>query len=52
VPDVGQDRVTLSRGGAPAPNYEQQVAAARSLIGQDPRRAADVVKDWVTTDGR
>jgi flagellar M-ring protein FliF len=52
VPDLAQDRVTLSRGGVPAPNYEQQVAAARSLIGQDPRRAADVVKDWVTADGR
>ncbi len=52
LPDLAQDRVTLTRGGVPAPNYEQQVAAARSLIGQDPRRAADVVKDWVTTDGR
>lgn len=52
VPELAQDRVTLSRGGAPAPNYEQQVAAARSLIGQDARRAADVVKDWVTADGR
>ncbi|MCU0976217.1 MAG: flagellar M-ring protein FliF [Steroidobacteraceae bacterium] len=52
VADLAQDRVTLSRGGAPAANYEQQVAAARSLIGQDPRRAADVVKDWVTADGR
>lgn len=52
VPELAQDRVTLSRGGGPAPNYEQQVAAARSLIGQDARRAADVVKDWVTADGR
>ena len=51
VPDLAQDRVTLSRGGA-APNYEQQVAAARSLIGQDPRGAAAGGKDGVTADGR
>ena len=34
-----------------APSFEQQVAAARSLVGQDPKRAAQVVKDWVTADG-
>lgn len=51
APLVAGDRVTLSGGGA-GPNYEQQVAAARSLIGQDPRRAAEVVKDWVSADGR
>jgi flagellar M-ring protein FliF len=51
VPVVAGDRVTLSGGGSPG-NYEQQVAAARSLIGQDPRRAAEVVKDWVSADGR
>jgi flagellar M-ring protein FliF len=55
LPDLAGDRVTLSGpGGAPAlqPNYEQQVAAARSLVGQDPRRAAEVVKEWVAADGR
>ncbi len=51
LPEVAGDRVILSQG-RPQPNYEQQVAAARSLIGQDSRRAAEVVKDWVTTDGR
>jgi len=51
LPDVAGDRVSLSQGGRPA-NYEQQVAAARSLIGQDPKRAAGVVKDWVSADGR
>ena len=33
-----------------APSFEQQIAAARSLVGQDPKRAAQVVKEWVATD--
>jgi flagellar M-ring protein FliF len=51
VPDMAGQRVSVSSGGNPQ-HYEQQVAAAHSLIGQDPRRAAEVVKDWVKTDGR
>lgn len=51
LPEVAGDRLSLSPGGRP-PNYEQQVAAARSLIGQDPKRAAEVVKGWVSVDGR
>jgi len=50
--DLARDRVTLSGGAAPLPNYEQQVAAARSLVTQDPKRAAQVVKEWVSGDGR
>jgi flagellar M-ring protein FliF len=62
--ELGADRVTLSGAGAAgmaagapgmalaAPSFEQQVAAARSITAQDPRRAAQVVKDWVATDGR
>jgi len=50
-----EDRVSLSGKGAPAiklsPSFEQQVAAARTLVGQDPKRAAQVVKDWVAADG-
>jgi flagellar biosynthesis/type III secretory pathway M-ring protein FliF/YscJ len=34
-----------------APSFEQQIAAARTLVGQDPRRAAQVVKEWVSADG-
>jgi flagellar M-ring protein FliF len=45
------DRVSLSGQGGKAiklaPSFEQQIAAARTLVGQDPRRAAQVVKDWV-----
>jgi flagellar M-ring protein FliF len=52
--DIEGDRVSLS-GQANAiklaPSFEQQIAAARTLVGQDPRRAAQVVKDWVSADG-
>jgi flagellar M-ring protein FliF len=55
VTDLAGDRVSLSGKGAPAiklsPSFEQQIAAARTLVGQDPKRAAQVVKDWVAADG-
>jgi flagellar M-ring protein FliF len=53
--DFAGDRVSLSGQNANAiklsPSFEQQIAAARTLVGQDPRRAAQVVKDWVAADG-
>jgi flagellar M-ring protein FliF len=53
--DLEGDRVSLSGQGGKAiklaPSFEQQIAAARTLVGQDPRRAAQVVKDWVSADG-
>jgi flagellar M-ring protein FliF len=53
--DIAGDRVSLSgQAGNPIklqPSFEQQIAAARQLVGQDPRRAAQVVKDWVAADG-
>jgi flagellar M-ring protein FliF len=52
--DVDGDRVSLSGQGKAiklSPSFEQQVAAARTLVGQDPKRAAQVVKDWVSADG-
>jgi flagellar M-ring protein FliF len=53
--DAEGDRVTLSAQGGKAiqlaPSFEQQIAAARALVGQDPRRAAQVVKEWVSADG-
>jgi flagellar biosynthesis/type III secretory pathway M-ring protein FliF/YscJ len=54
VEEIGADRLSLSPQGKPiklAPSFEQQIAAARTLVGQDPRRAAQVVKDWVSADG-
>ena len=52
--ELGQDKVTLSGGQATAalPNYEQHVAAVRNVAQQDPKRAAQVVKEWVASDGR
>jgi flagellar M-ring protein FliF len=46
------DKVTLSGKGDAgsiklAPSFEAQLTAARSLVGQDPKRAAQVVKEWV-----
>ncbi|MEP6885716.1 MAG: flagellar basal-body MS-ring/collar protein FliF [Gammaproteobacteria bacterium] len=53
--DIDGDRVSLSTQGGNAiklaPSFEQQIAAARTLVGQDPRRAAQVVKEWVAADG-
>jgi flagellar M-ring protein FliF len=53
--DALADRVGLSGdGGRPIrlqPSFEQQIAAARTLVGQDPKRAAQVVKEWVAADG-
>jgi flagellar M-ring protein FliF len=52
--DVENDRLSLSPQGNPIklqPSFEQQIAAARTLVGQDPRRAAQVVKEWVSADG-
>src|SRR5271169_5859647 len=52
--ELDGDRVSLSGQGKPiklSPSFEQQIAAARTLVGQDPRRAAQVVKDWVSADG-
>lgn len=53
--DLAGDRVSLSGKGSPAiklaPSFEQQIAAARTLVGQDPKRAAQVVKEWVAADG-
>jgi flagellar M-ring protein FliF len=56
IGELDGDRVILSgQGGGKAiklqPSFEQQIAAARTLVGQDPRRAAQVVKDWVSADG-
>lgn len=35
---------------APGLQYEQQVATARGLVTQDPKRGAQVVKQWVSAD--
>jgi flagellar M-ring protein FliF len=43
--------MAVGGGASPAQlNYDQQVAAARTLVTQDPKRVAQVVKNWVATD--
>ena len=32
-------------------NHEQQLAQARTLVSQDPKRVAQVVREWVAEDG-
>jgi len=56
APELGGDKVTLTAKAEsePAklpPTFEQQIAAARSLVIQDPKRAAQIVRDWVAADG-
>jgi flagellar M-ring protein FliF len=47
----GGGGVVSGAGEAPALAYEQQVAQARGLVSQDPKRVAQVVKTWVSSDG-
>lgn len=40
------------QGQLPGPNsYEQQLGAIKGMASQDPKRVAQVVKNWVSTDG-
>ncbi len=49
---------TMARGGAagtallpgPGQSYDMQLAAAQGLVTEDPQRAAQVIKQWVTDD--
>jgi len=53
APGVTDDRLSLSapaQAGVPS-GYESQMTAARSTAQQDPKRVAQVVKNWVATDG-
>ena len=44
-------RVQMAQAGANPPlAYEQQLAQARTMVNQDPKRVAQVVKSWVATD--
>jgi flagellar M-ring protein FliF len=47
---AGPGGVAAGPVDAPAIAYEQQVATARGLVAQDPKRGAQVVKQWVQAD--
>lgn len=50
LPLAAAGAAAQSPGTAPLA-FEQQVTQARTLVSQDPKRVAQVVKTWVTADG-
>ena len=55
---VGEDQLSLSGANpqqaqlaAPQMGYEQHLESAKSVVGEDPKRVAQVVKNWVGEDG-
>lgn len=44
---VDEERVKLPDGGG----YENIMMAARDLVGEDPKRVAQLVKNWIEEDG-
>jgi flagellar M-ring protein FliF len=47
---AGAPASRAAAGQAPPLAYEQQLAQARTMVGQDPKRVAQVVKTWVAQD--
>jgi len=51
----GQDQLSLSGGtrqlSAPQGGYEQNLETAKGVVNEDPKRVAQVVKNWVGEDG-
>jgi flagellar M-ring protein FliF len=48
--EAGAGGGSLAAPPAPAVPYEQQITNARALVNQDPKRVAQVVKNWVSVD--
>jgi len=56
---AGEDQLSLSGrnpqqaqlAGPPGGGYEQHLETARSVVNEDPKRVAQVVKNWVGEDG-
>ena len=55
---VGEDQLSLSGANAqqaqlegPRKGYEQQLETAKAVVSEDPKRVAQVVKNWVAEDG-
>lgn len=54
----GEDQLSLSGANAqraqlegPRRGYEQQLETAKAVVAEDPKRVAQVVKNWVAEDG-
>ncbi|MGA7800081.1 MAG: flagellar basal-body MS-ring/collar protein FliF [Gammaproteobacteria bacterium] len=55
-PGMAEDRVSIGHQQnpqltSPQLGYDQQVTTARGMVQQDPKRVAQVVKNWVNADG-
>ncbi len=46
----GAPQLAGATAALPPPKYEEKVAAAKNITGQDPARVAQVVKQWVSAD--
>ena len=57
APADGEDQLSLTGGAAtpqlagPGDNYEGNLAVAQKVVTDDPKRVAQVVKNWVNEDG-
>ncbi len=58
APEGGQDQLSLSGANpqqpqlaAPQMGYEQHLETAKGVVSEDPKRVAQVVKNWVSEDG-
>ena len=49
---IGQDGQAGQPMALPPQTYEQQLGRARTVVQEDPERAAGVLKEWVAADGR
>jgi flagellar M-ring protein FliF len=47
---MGAAQLTGGAGALPGPSYDEKVAAAKNITGNDPARVAQVVKKWVAAD--
>lgn len=47
---AGSAQLAGSAGALAGPNYDEKVAAAKNITGNDPARVAQVVKKWVASD--
>lgn len=48
---LGSAQMTGGTAAIAGPNYDEKVAAAKNITGNDPARVAQVVKKWVSADG-
>ena len=50
MPQHAQEGGAIAQPTAPPVPYDQQITNARALVNQDPKRVAQVVRNWVSVD--